>query len=327
MGITTKELAKICGVSRTTVHRALTDTGRINPETKEMILKTVKDYDYRPDLLARGLVKGQTYYIGVVVLDVNNRYFAQMLSAIEVEARKRGYFINITLHEKNKSMEKEQIQRLVDYRVDGIILSSIHNGEEYKAFLEGLNTPIVTIDNKVADGIPFVGIKEREAAKVATERILSSGYEKLVFVCPPLSDRNQENIYVHEERLSGFLEAMENHSEAKSKVIEQKEYLELCNKELEEEIRTAFFCTGDMFALELMKYLKLQKKKAPMDYGIMGFDNIDTLEYVTPRLTTIDNSVKEVATTAVNLLFDLMNKEKTEKNRILDYVMIEGETV
>ena len=83
MGITTKELAKICGVSRTTVHRALSDTGRINQETKEMILKAAKDYDYRPDLLARGLVKGQTFYIGVVVLDVNNRYFAQMLSAKE----------------------------------------------------------------------------------------------------------------------------------------------------------------------------------------------------------------------------------------------------
>mgnify|MGYP003529424079 CR=1 FL=1 len=97
MGITTKDLAKICGVSRTTVHRALSDTGRINPQTKDLILQTAKEYDYRPDLLARGLVKGQTYNIGVVVLDVNNRYFAQMLSAIEAEARKQGYFVNITL--------------------------------------------------------------------------------------------------------------------------------------------------------------------------------------------------------------------------------------
>ena len=134
MSITTKDLARMCGVSRTTVHRALSDTGRINPQTRELILKTAKENDYRPDLLARGLVKGQTFYIGVVVLDVNNRYFSQLLSAIETEARKQGYFINITLHEKNKIMEREQLTRLVDYHMDGIILSSVNKGVEYRDF-------------------------------------------------------------------------------------------------------------------------------------------------------------------------------------------------
>ena len=68
MGITTKDLAQLCGVSRTTVHRALYGGGRIHPDTKEMILRVAKEHDYRPDLLARGLVKGRTYYIGVVVM-------------------------------------------------------------------------------------------------------------------------------------------------------------------------------------------------------------------------------------------------------------------
>ena len=104
MAITAKELAQMCGVSRMTVHRALTDTGRINPQTKELILAKAKECGYRPDLLARGLVKRQTFYIGVVVLDVNNRYFSQLLSAIGMDARKQGYFVNITLHEQNKDM-------------------------------------------------------------------------------------------------------------------------------------------------------------------------------------------------------------------------------
>ena len=111
MAITAKELAEMCGVSRMTVHRALTDTGRINPQTKELIQAKAKECGYRPDLLARGLVKGQTFYIGVVVLDVNNRYFSQMLSAISTEARKRGYFVNITLNEENKEIEKEHWQK------------------------------------------------------------------------------------------------------------------------------------------------------------------------------------------------------------------------
>lgn len=330
MGITTKELAKICGVSRTTIHRALSDTGRISQETKEMILKTAEEYEYRPDLLARGLVKGQTYHIGVIVMDVNNRYFSQMLSAIEVEARKQGYFINIALHEKNKQMEKEQVVRLADYHVDGMILSSIHKGETYKKFLESLHTPIVTIDNKIAEGIPFVGIKAREITSGATRKILKKAYDRVVFVCPPLADRENENIYVHEERFLGYKEALKECSKAPF-VIEtmnycQKAYEYICAAKQDGE-RIAFLCAGDMFALEVMKYLKTKNLKTPLDYGIMGYDNIDTLQYVTPKLATIDNSVEEVATTATRLLFDLIHENQVQTERILDAVLVEGETI
>ena len=327
MGITTKDLAKICGVSRTTVHRALSDTGRINPQTKDFILETAKKYDYRPDLLARGLVKGQTYNIGVVVLDVNNRYFAQMLSAIEVEARKKGYFVNITLHEKNPAMEKEQIARLVDYHVEGIILSSVNQGEEYKKYLYSLNTPIVTIDNKIEEDIPFVGINEREAARAATVQIIARGYQKVVFVCPPLLDRGKENIYVHEQREKGFKEAMMSSTEVEAVVIDQVDYLRDCADQLVDGVKTAFFCSGDIFALELMKHLKTLGKRAPKDYGIMGFDNIDVLDYVTPRLTTIDNSVEKIAIIAVNMLFDLINEKTTRTEILLDYLLVKGETI
>src|SRR5690554_6695584 len=84
MGIISKDIAKICGVSRGTVDRALNNKPRIKPETKERILKTAKELGYRPDLLARSLVKGKTMSLGVVVFDVRNRYFAQLLNSIEI---------------------------------------------------------------------------------------------------------------------------------------------------------------------------------------------------------------------------------------------------
>lgn len=328
LSITTKDLARMCGVSRTTVHRALNDTGRINPQTQELILKTAKENGYRPDLLARGLVKGQTFYIGVVVLDVNNRYFSQLLSAIEAEARSKGYFVNITLHEKNKNMEREQLERLADYRMDGIILSSVNKGDEYKEFLTNLNIPIVSINNKIADGIPFVGIQEHNAAREATESMIQAGYQNIVFVCPPLEDRENENIYVHEEREAGFLEAVGKSPEIRHSIIgtldhysEQAYEILKSSKE-----KTAFFCTGDMFALELMKFLKQKGLQPPVDYGLQGFDYIDMLEYVSPKLSTVYNSVEEVAKEAMNLLFDLMNEQDTPKERILGYKRMEGNT-
>lgn len=333
MAITAKELAEMCGVSRMTVHRALTDTGRINPRTKELIRAKAKECGYRPDLLARGLVKGQTFYIGVVVLDVNNRYFSQMLSAIGTEARKQGYFVNITLHEENREMEKEQLERLVDYHVDGIILSSVNQGKEYRDFLKSLDTPIVTIGNKIADGIPFVSIEEKKAAEEATQMILEKGYEKIVFVCPPV-ERTKSNTYVHRQRLEGFTEAVARwkkiQAAVESSVIDVRDgYVRRTYEELQNTgKRTAFFCSGDIFALDIMKYMAEKGKKAGEDYGIVGFDGIDILDYVTPRLCTIYNPVEPVAKEAVKLLFKLMNGEAAgDETVILDCEMMAGDTL
>lgn len=333
MAITAKELAEMCGVSRMTVHRALTDTGRINPRTKELIRAKAKECGYRPDLLARGLVKGQTFYIGVVVLDVNNRYFSQMLSAIGTEARKQGYFVNITLHEENREMEKEQLERLVDYHVDGIILSSVNQGKEYRDFLKSLDTPIVTIGNKIADGIPFVSIEEKKAAMEATQTILEKGYEKIVFVCPPV-ERTEGNTYVHRQRLEGFTEAVarwkKTQAAVESLVIDVRDgYVRRTYEELKKAgKRTAFFCSGDIFALDIMKYMAEKGKKAGEDYGIVGFDGIDILDYVTPRLCTIYNPVEPVAKEAVKLLFKLMNGEAAgDETVILDCEMMVGDTL
>lgn len=329
MGITTKEIAKICGVSRTTVHRALNNTGRISEKTKRMILETAEKNGYRPDLLATGLAKGKTYYIGVVVMDVNNRYFSQMLSALEVEARDRGYFINITLHQNDKDIEKEQLCKLADYHVDGIILSSVNKGEKYKTFIESLNIPVVTIDNKIADGIPFVTVDGRKAISKAVYEISKAGYEKIVFVCPPLADKNIENVYVHEERAAGFREAAERIKGLEYIILDDWDYLKKAEAELKKsEKRTTFLCTGDMFALDLMRVFKKNGKSAGRDYGIMGYDNIDFLEYVTPRLTTIDNHVEMVAEEAFNFLLQLMENENiTKVERILETETVQGETI
>lgn len=327
MGITTKQLAQLCGVSRTTIHRALHDTGRINPETKDMILRMAKEHEYQPDMLARGLVKGKTYNIGVVVLGVDNRYFSQVLDSILYEANKKSYSVNITLHSKNKEIEKEQISRLVSYRVDGIILSSVNKGEDYVKFLKGLKVPVVTIDNRVAKGIPFVGIDNEKITEKATGSIIKKKYERILFVCPPLEDKESENVYVHEKRAKGFLSAAGKYPDIEAAVIGSWDYKEQALKVLEASgKRTAFFCTGDMIALELIQYLKDHGKIIVQDYGILGYDNIDILRYLSPRLSTIDNCAQEVAKEAVSMLLDLMNGDKTETNRIIKASIVEGET-
>lgn len=328
MGVTTNDIAKICQVSRTTVLRALNNQGRISEETKEKILKTAKELGYRPDLLARGLVKGRTMYIGVVVFDVKNQYFAQMLSAIEMEAQKQGYCVNITLHDKNKTKEIELIRRLADYHMDGLILSPVNEGEEFANFLKGLGIPLVIIGNKISDDLPFVGICEKEAAKEAVEKIIRSGYEEVVFVCPPLDGRKEGNIFAHQQRLIGFQDAISLNENVHGQILSGYNYIEKVEKIIKEsERKPAFFCSGDVFALEIMKVLKAKGVKTPRDYGIMGFDDIEFLNYMTPRLSTIYNSVEEVSKSAVNLLVQQMQGGTVPMNHFENYRIVEGETL
>ena len=111
------------------------------------------------------------------------------------------------------------------------------------------------------------------------------------------------------------------------------DYLQKVDAILKEGKRTAFVCTADEYALEIMKDQKRAKRKAPVDYGITGFDNIDTLAYVTPQLSTISNVVDEVAKSAVEMLFAMIDADPEveqmtgDSQRILSHRYLEGETL
>lgn len=329
MAITTNDLAKLCGVSRTTVVRALNNTGRINDATKQMILKTAKENGYKPDLLARSLAKGKTYTIGMVVLDSKNRYFAQMISAVSAEAEKLGYGVNINLHNNNPQKEMDKLKRMAAYKMDGIILSSINEGEEYRSFLEELGVPIVSVDNMIAEGIPFVDISQRKAMRAATEKVLEAGYSKLVFVCPPIQGNPQENIYVHKKRLEGFKQAVEKADHAVETVylLDWNYAQEVAKMSLD--AKTAFVCTSDELALDIMMQLRNQGYEAGRDYGLHGFDDIDTLKYISPRLNSVNNNVEMVAKEAIRLLFQIIEEKETDKDKriIVPFELVDGETL
>lgn len=326
--VTTKDLAAICGVSRTTIQRALSGQGRINEDTRRMILKAAEDNDYRPDMLARSLVKGKSNYIGVVVIDINNRYFSQMVNSIGKQAHELGYIMNISLHGDDKLEEKRLVSNLASYHVDGILLSSVNKGNEYSSFINSLGIPVVTMNNKVTDDLPFVGIDERGAAENAVEMIAAENYNKIIFVCPPLSNRERKNVYVHEERLAGFKFAAMRHPKIKFRVIGHEDYYaESYHEIMEPGYHTAFFCTSDMYALNLIQYLNRYDRIPGHDYGIMGFDNIDTLKYVKPRLSTINNLSETVGQKAMSILSEMINGDETQQQIILPSELIKGETI
>jgi LacI family transcriptional regulator len=329
--VTTKDIARACGVSLGTVDRALHGKPRIDPATKELVLRKAKELGYRPDLLARGLVKGRTMSIGVVAFDVKNRYFAQLVSSIEMAAKRRGYFINITLHEDDPGMEKRLIDSLVDRRADGLILCPVGRGKPFASYLEGIGVPLVTIGNRVSDALPFIGIDEKQAAIDAVDHIRSKGYDRIVFVCPPLCEREGGVMYSHDMRLAGFREAISARrggTVVASDVLADWAYEgKLASIVRSSGTKPAFFCSGDVFALNCLKRFGEEGIRVPTEAGIMGFDNIDTLEYVTPRITTIDNPVAAIGERAVEGLVGLIEGTESPLVAMLPHRIVEGESL
>ena len=135
MAATTKDIARICNVSRTTVTRALYNQGRISEKTRDEVLRVAKELGYQPDLLARSLVKGRSMTIGVVLCDLKNMFFPNVIDAMEPVARERGYVLNITLHDNDTVLEREIIRHLQGYKIDGMVIHpSVFSEEVFPEF-------------------------------------------------------------------------------------------------------------------------------------------------------------------------------------------------
>lgn len=326
--ITTKDIANACGISRGTVDRALNNKPRVSEATRALVLRTARALNYRPDHAARSLVTGKSMCIGVVVFDIRNRYFAQLVNAIEIRAKAAGFYINIMLQENDPVMERRQIESLAGRRADGLILCPVGHGRDFGSYLRQLSIPVVTIGNYVGPGVPYIGIDERDAAAEAVRVIRSRGYERIIFVCPSLEDAPRENIFTHKRRLAGFLKAAAQDSDIQTAVIDHREYdAEAYDLVAKSRLRTALFCSGDIYALATMKYFRVRGLRVPRDVGLMGFDGVDTLDYVTPSIATVRVPLESMGTTAAEYILSAVNGEAGKSKQILPYEIVEGDSL
>lgn len=327
MAVTIKDIAVVSGYSRGTVDRALNDKPRISDKTKSEIKRIADEMGYKPDLIARSLVSGVTMTIGVVVFDISNRYFALLLNAIEKAAKLYNYSVIIMLQENDPKLELKVLDDLANRKVDGIILCPVNKGPEFVERIKKMTMPVITVGNYISDEVYCIGINEMTAADQGTRFIISKGYEKIIFVCPYLEDEALYNIYVHEQRLKGFKNAMSDFSTIEYDIIAHRKDVYQISQYLSEDKKTALFCSGDMLALDIMKALRKQDIEAPKDYGIMGFDGLDILDYVTPSLTTISTPIDLIGIEAFEDLFKMIDKKKIREDRKLSFTLVEGETI
>ena len=285
--ISTNQIARICGVSQGTVDRALNNRKGISPKTKERVLKVAKEYGYRLNIHASSIAGGKSHLIGVVVFDLYNSYFSDILMNIEAYCTSLGYSTVVMFTDKDYEKEITCIQNLYHMSVDGIILCPVNDGEGYENFLLSLNIPIVTIGNRLAR-IPYVGIDNATATGEVVIELLEQGYEKLVYVKPGLTQRNT---FAQTERLSSFITACE--ACKASYVITDVSNAE---KELETSVSCALVCPTDIYALKLRHIA--QKHHA----GIIGFDNLRLIDDLKLQWDSVSYDINLTAQNAVDYI-------------------------
>ena len=172
--ISTARLARLCGVSQGTVDRALNNRVGISQKTKDYILSVAKEYGYRPNH------RSENKLIGIIVFDLYNEYFSELVMLLEKELRRSGYCSLVMFSDKNKKTELECIEAMYNACVDGIIICPINTGKEFAEYLKSWSLPIVTVGNKV-ENIKYIGIDNFSAMYDLTKFVISQSYSKIIY--------------------------------------------------------------------------------------------------------------------------------------------------
>lgn len=305
---TLKDVAQRAGVTTATVSYALSGKRPISEATKRRVMEAIEELDYVPDLNARGLSMRDSKLIGVVVpqtepgerLMFQNSFYSEVLGSIEYYARQQGYHILISATDANESYLTLAKKR----NLDGIIVIGMYPDEFYQQ-MKKTQIPIVLIDSYCNDHYYHnIRIDDAYGSYLATRYMLECGHTRIAFFAGQMKENG-----VMKKRLLGYQQALEEFH-----VPYQKEYIfegqidytsgiALANRLLDEDLpATGVVAAADILAIGAAKGFFERGKRIPDDYSIIGFDDVEIAQYLTPGLTTIRQQISLKGQKAVELL-------------------------
>ncbi len=310
--VTIKEVAKLAGVSSSTVSRALSGKIPVDQKTKDRVLAAVEELNYQPNALAKGLKEGRTNTIGLIVPNICNPVFPLVSRGVEDTAKKHGYSLVLCNTDEDPDTEKEAIQKLRKQWVDGILLAT--SGRE-KSHVEELNEsglPMVLLIRKLADDMDAVVVNNIKAAYDAVSYLIKTGHHRIAIV------NGDRSLPLYQERYQGYVKALEEagmplDSSLVLNVSDQDSCYDIAIRFFKSGIKVdAVFAVSDPRALEVMRAAKDAELRIPEDVSVMGFDNLQFSPFLDPPLTTVNQPFYEMGQTAAERVISLIEGESDE---------------
>ncbi|MDK2879278.1 MAG: LacI family transcriptional regulator [Thermoanaerobacteraceae bacterium] len=326
-----KDVAKLANVSIATVSRAFNNKPDVSEKTKKKIFDIAKQIGYEPSIPARTLTKRKTNILGLIVPDISNPYYGEVVRGIEDTCHIYSYNVILCNADNRREKEFQYIDILKNRWVDGIIFHSDYFLKEHFEAFKSKNIPVVLAGRATELDTAYVAIDNFKAAYDAVNYLISLGHERIGIIHGPLDGMKETVDSV--ARLMGYRKALEEaglnvydelHMEADFKA---KGAFLAAKKMLEGRIKpTAIFAISDMMAMGAINAIYDSGLRCPEDISVMGFDNIDLCEVTRPALTTIAQPMYEIGAIAARMLIKMIENRETgniqPKKIILDHKLM-----
>ena len=317
--VTIKDVARVVGVSPSTVSRALNDSPLIREETKARIRRIAQELGYERNELARGLVKGASGAIGLVIPDITNPFFAEVTRGVGEVAHARGYGVILCNTEEDPDRERSYIRLLRRKRVDGLILTSVTAEDPYLKALARSKTPFVLVSRACQlVPAPYVGVDDRLGGRLAVEHLVELGHRRIGFIGGPADVQSSL------DRLAAFEAVLTEHGiPVREEWISFSDFTQRAGyragKELlRRKVRpSAVFAANDVVALGVLQAADELGLRVPEDLSVVGYDDISYAGLPRIELTTVAQPSFEMGKIAAEWLLSVLEGGPRRLYRLL----------
>ncbi len=304
MTTTIGDVARRARVSTATVSRVLAGVGRARPETKARVLDAARALEYRPSEVARSLKRRSTQTLGLIITDIENPYFPQLVRSVEDAARAAGYSVLLCNAADDPERESSYLDLLVDRRVDGLIIAASSLGARHREWLSSPPIPVVLVNTAAPDvGLPSIMSDNELGSRLVTGHLLALGHRHFGYLMPP--PRNVDA----PSRLAGVRAALTAAGRpAESLTVIHGEAMVVGGEQAAGDLldaapgTTAIVAYNDLMAIGALGALRRRGKRVPADVSVVGFDDVAFAAYVDPPLTTVTQRTEEMGRWAVERL-------------------------
>jgi LacI family transcriptional regulator len=309
-----KDIADDLGVSLMTVSKALRNHSDISEKTRDRVLKRMRELNYQPDWIARSMVTGRTYLVGLVLPDLMHSFFAEVAKGVARKLQPLGYQVVISDTEEDSDVEQRQVNVLVNRKVDGLIIASAqHNGQlELFKMLDRNKIPYVLIDRVLpgTESKNYVGVRDDELGALATEHLLEQGCQRVAHIRGPA-------VATGSGRLRGYKRALLKRGIApRAEYIVSGQYGDNTGYEAMKSLLKlnpkpdGVFCYNDPVAAGAIKAILEAGMRVPGDIAVIGAGNVHYSDLLRVPLSTVDQSSTLIGETAADLLAKCMESKR-----------------
>jgi LacI family transcriptional regulator len=320
MPLTLEDIARLSGVSRSTVSRVINADVNVKNETRNKVQQVLNNYSFQPNLAARGLATGRTNVIGVVIpasvgVIFTDPYFPQLLQGVSVVCNTRDYSVMLWLAEPD--YEQRMITRILhNGLVDGVIVVSIPMNDSIIQSLIESKMPFILIGRHPTEKVNFLDVDNMQAGRKATMHLVRLGYKRIATIT------GLQNQVAGYDRYQGYLKALQDsYHQVRPELVAEGDFTEeggynAMNRLLKYK-PDAVFVASDMMAYGAMRALREANLRIPEDVAVVGFDDNPASSKTIPPLTTVRQPISQMGSKAADFLINIIETGAQSTQKVI----------